>query len=73
MNDEQNAKGNPGASCEDVPFARMMEQMMGEQGQGACCADRTAKMMATCCGTEGDVKQDRPSAEGGGQCPPTKK
>ena len=49
---------------ESMPFAAMMQKMMGRQGPGWNCAtpNMISQMMAMCCGTQ-DQTKDEATAE----------
>ena len=52
MTDEQkNTKEEFGSCCEGMPFAKMMQNMMEQQGEccGFDCSEMMQKMMANCC------------------------
>ena len=49
MTDEhKTTQKEPRAPFEDIPFAAMMEKMMGQQGSGCDCAEMISQMMTTC-------------------------
>ena len=49
MSDEpKNTRKKPRASFEGMPFAAMMQKMMGRQGNCCDCAEMMSQMMTTC-------------------------
>ena len=53
MSDQQKStQDNPRTPWEDMPFAGMMQEMMGQMGEGCGCTDGMSQMMAMCCGTQ---------------------
>jgi len=40
------------AAWEGMPFAEMMQKMMGQKAEGCGCADRMSQMMTMCCDTQ---------------------
>ena len=59
MTDKQrNTEKEISGCCEGMPFAEMMQKMMGWQWQGCDCAKMMSHMMAMCSGA-----QDKPEEE----------
>ena len=44
-NEQKTAQKESHSPFEGMPFAAMMEKMMGQQGQGCGCADMMSQMM----------------------------
>ena len=50
MTDQQkNTQKKPHAPSEEMPFAAMMQKMMGWQGRCCDCVETMSQMMKTCC------------------------
>ena len=64
MTDKQKTtQEEPRVPFESMPFAEMMQKMMGWQGQGCDCAKMMSQMMAMCSEMREETEEEAASEE----------
>ena len=59
MTDKQKTtQEEPRVPFESMPFAAMMQKMMGWQGQDCDCAKMMSQMMAMCSGAQDETEEE---------------
>ena len=59
MTDKQKTtQEEPRVPFESMPFAAMMQKMMGGQWQGCDCAKMMSQMMAMCSGAQDETEEE---------------
>ncbi len=69
-NRQESSDSGTGNPFEGTPCVAILEQMMGQQGKGCCCAEIISQMAAKCCDGNGGGTVDSQDAEGGAKCQP---
>lgn len=66
MSDEQKtSQEEPRGPFNDIPFAAMMEKMMGRQGKGCDGAEIMSQMLAKCGRAQDEKKKNLPQKQPG--------
>ena len=60
---EKTTQEEPRMPFESMPFAAMMQKIVGQPGQGCNCAKMMSQMMAMCSGTQDETDEEAATEE----------